>query len=91
MSACWRSDFRIKKKSDVTELFDGNAFSGEMYVSDGSNDYCFEKMNGKHGYLSYRSVTERGDIFSPYFCITDEKARSFVWANRKMFNEFLRR
>lgn len=68
MSACWRSDFRIRKKSDVTEMFEGSVFSGEMYFTIGEYDFCFEKQTGKRGCLSWRGVDERGNIFNPYLC-----------------------
>lgn len=90
MSACWRSDFRIKNKKNVTEFFEGNAFSGEFYFTDGERDYCFEKYNDKEGSLSWRYVSERGDIFSPYLQMSANEARLAVWYNRKTINSFLK-
>ena len=88
-SFCWPSDLRIKTKADVMRFMDKT--SGEMYFTDGVNDYCFEKRPKGEGEISYRSVTERGDIFSPYFGVSRDEAEQIIWKNRKAINEFLRR
>lgn len=92
MYCCWRSDFRVKVKRDVDEMFNSHVVSGSFYFEDDTNDYFFEKEDDGKTFVGWRSKTERGDIFPPYLVYdNDDEAKAAIWRGRKSINQFLRR
>lgn len=79
---CWPSDLRIKTKADVLRFMDKT--SGEMYFTDGVNDYRFEKRPKGEGEISYRSVTER-EIFLVRISVLAEMGREDYLEEQKSY------
>lgn len=87
----YRGDFKIRTKSDAKAFLQMAtrrdifcAVPDELYWNDGKTDYC---LDTKDETVSERSVTERGNIFSPYFCDNDEhEAVNTIYKTRKYIN-----
>lgn len=87
----WTADFKIRKKEDARKFVrmssdrDFGCFKGLRYWTDGETDYCFD---AKARTVSERPVTERGNIFSPYFCDSTDEEHTVneVWRLRKYIN-----
>ena len=83
--ACYRP-ITIKKKEDAEEFV--NSFTGEAYILTDDMDYTIEKdKNGKF-IACARNVSERGNVFSPYWQVSSDPAE-WVWKNRKMLNHWM--
>lgn len=76
----------IRSKADATKFV--NSFGGEAYIAFGEMDYTIEKdKNGKF-IACARNVSERGNIFSPYWQVSNDPVE-WVWKNRKMLNRWM--
>lgn len=76
----------IKSKADAEKFV--RSFSGEAYISTDDTDYSIEKdKNGKF-IACARNVSERGNIFSPYWQVSNDPVE-WVWKNRKMLNHWM--
>ena len=87
---CYRADFKIRTQEDAKRFLhmvndpDFGRYDGELYWTDGETDFC---LNAAEASVSTRSVTERGNIFSPYFCDNDEhEAVNAIYKTRKYIN-----
>ena len=76
----------IKSKADAEKFV--NSFGGEAYLSTDDTDFTIEK--DKHGRFiaCARSVSERGNIFSPYFQVSKDPV-DWCWKHRKMLNRWM--
>ena len=85
----FKGDFKIKSKKDAEAFFKMeknsvvNASDGEYYWSDGVKDYYLD-VNGDSREVYERLVTERGNIFSPYWQVLDPV--DVIWKTRKFIN-----
>ncbi|MBR2679396.1 MAG: hypothetical protein IKE23_01295 [Exiguobacterium sp.] len=82
---CYQTGFKIRSKADASqcvEIF--RKALGDHYFNDGAFDYYADKDG-----IYKRSMTERGNIFSPYFEIVklnSADAVDTVWKLRKAIN-----
>ena len=85
----FKSDFKIKSKKDAEAFFKMEkgsivqASNGEYYWCDGVFDY-YLSVSGEHRGVYERNISERGDVFSPYFQVLDPV--DVIWKTRKYIN-----
>lgn len=86
----YRHGFKIRSKKDAEQFLNCHNESDfcyaeqEVYWNDGKDDFCLYPDDKSVG---YRSMSERGNIFSPYLIL--DNPVEVIWKNRKYINKQL--